>query len=107
MSVWPYNSSVGTENIPRCKGHTSGGSGEWVPFILVLLFQIDHGGGWGLKANWCPEIKILIDLLRQDALYCQEASHSQGQPQSAPQVSEDSARQPSLPARIPKRTSLS
>lgn len=42
MSVWPYNSSVETENIPRCKGHTSGGCGKWVSSILVLLFQIDH-----------------------------------------------------------------
>ena len=42
MSVWPYNSSVETENIPRCKGHTSGGGGKWVSSILVLLFQIDH-----------------------------------------------------------------
>ena len=34
--------------------------------------------GWGLKANWCPEIKILIDLLRQDALYCQEQVVARG-----------------------------
>lgn len=34
--------------------------------------------GWGLKANWCPEIKILIDLLRLDALYCQEQVAARG-----------------------------
>lgn len=34
--------------------------------------------GWGLKANWCPEIKILIDLLRLDALYCQEQVVARG-----------------------------
>ena len=33
---------------------------------------------WGLKANWCPEIKILIDLLRLDALYCQEQVVARG-----------------------------
>lgn len=78
MSVWPYNSSVETENIPRCKGHTSGGCGKWFHSFLCSYFRLIMKTGWGLKANWCPEIKILIDLLRQDALYCQKQVVARG-----------------------------
>lgn len=46
--------------------------------FLCSYFRLIMKTGWGLKANWCPEIKILIDLLRQDAPYCQERVIARG-----------------------------
>lgn len=46
--------------------------------FLCSYFRLIMKTGWGLKANWCPEIKILIDLFRQDALYCQKQVVARG-----------------------------
>ena len=47
--------------------------GEWIFlsfscfYFILIRVKID----WGLKVNWCSEIKILINIFRQDTLSCQ------------------------------------
>lgn len=78
-------SCLGWRTFQGARGPNEGGSGDFPSFSYSYYFILIRVKiNWGLKVSWCPEIKILIDLLRQDALCC----HSQGRPQSAPRVSE-------------------
>lgn len=91
-------SCLGWKTFQDARGHKEGGRGDVpsfsYPYIVLIRVKIN----WGLKVNWYPEIKILIDILRQDVFLLQIASHSQGQPQSAPRVSEGLVRHhPCLP----------
>lgn len=74
MSVWPYN-------FPRVWGGEHSEMQWATPKEALEIFLHSHalisdgsGGvedkGWGLTVNQCPEIKVLIDILGQDTLYC-------------------------------------
>lgn len=64
-------SCLGWRTFQNARGPSERGCGDFPSFsdshyFILIRVKIN----WGLKSNWCPEIKILIDGLRQDALRC-------------------------------------
>lgn len=72
VSVWPYNSPgiLGWRTSQDARATPKKALGIFL--ILMPLYQIDQSKHkLGLKVNWCPEIKMLTDVCRQNALYYQ------------------------------------